>query len=291
MSDDQLHERIRAQFSYQGSRADVWRMFDAVLDTQEFLNLGYSQWYQPHFLGSSQLRLARKIGTDLATRLPTTDGVRLLDIGCGRGGPAIYFADALGFDVTGVDLVPYNVAIAADNAATHGISAEFIISDATSLPCKPDSVRVCTALDSIAYISEKRAAFGEMATVVRSGGLVALSDLVMRDGLDETEIAAVDGFANAWDMPPLPSLDRYQRTIEQSGLTILEVQDISPYSVAHLRKWTTLYLLLVDNGLGDAVTQLIDRRGLNGAAITDQIRHAHKALPYLCHVNIYARNG
>lgn len=291
MSDNRFHERIRAQFSYQGSRADIWRVFDAVLDTQEFLNLGYSQWYQPHFLGSSQLRLARKIGTDLATRLPTTDGVRLLDIGCGRGGPAIYFADALGFDVTGVDLVPYNVAVATDNAATHGIPAEFITGDALSLPCKPDSVRVCAALDSIAYISEKRAAFDEMATVVHSGGLVALSDLVMRDGLDETEIAAVDGFANAWDMPPLPSLDRYQRTIEQSGLTILEVQDISPYSVAHLRKWTTLYLLLVDNGLGDAVTQLIDRRGLNGAAITDQIRHAHKALPYLCHVNIYARNG
>ena len=289
MSND-LYERIRAQFSYQSSRADIWKVFDAVLDTQEFLNLGYSQWYQPHFLGSSQLRLARKIGTDLATRLPATDGIRLLDIGCGRGGPAIYFADALGFDVIGVDLVPYNVAVAADNAATHGISAEFIISDATSLPCKPDSIRVCTALDSIVYVPEKRAVFDEMATVVRSGGFVALSDLVMRDGLDKTEIAVVDQFADAWDMPSLPSLDCYQRTIEQSGLTVLGAQDISPYSVAQLRKWTTLYLLLVDNGLGDAITRLITRRGLNEAAITDQIRHAHRALPYLHHVNICARN-
>lgn len=100
MTNDPLHKRVRAQFSYRGSHADIWTAFDTVLDTQEFLNLGYSPWYLPHFFGSSQRRLTRKIGSELTARLAVTDGVRLLDVGCGRGGPAIHFEDALGFDVT-----------------------------------------------------------------------------------------------------------------------------------------------------------------------------------------------
>lgn len=88
MSSDRFHEHVRGQFSYQGSRADIWRVFDTVLNTREFLNLGYSPWYLPHVVGSSQRRLARNIGTGLAARLPVTEDVRLVDVGCGRGGPA-----------------------------------------------------------------------------------------------------------------------------------------------------------------------------------------------------------
>ena len=291
MSSDRLHERIRDQFSYRGSRADIWKVFDSVLRTQEFLNLGYSPWYLPYFLGSTQRRLARRIGADLAARLSGTDDVRLLDIGCGRGGPAIHFADALGFDVSGVDLVPYNVTAARDNAVSQGVPAAFIVGDAMHLPIKPDSFRVCTALDSIVYVPEKQAVFDEMATVLCDGGVVALSDFVTCEGLSEAEVTVVDEYADAWDMPPVVSLDQYRRTIEQAGFTRLEVHDISPHSVARLRKWTALYLRLVDGGLGKTVARLARRRGLNIATITEQIRHAHKALPYLRHVNIYAQRG
>lgn len=291
MPGDQLYDRIREQFSYESSRADLWRVFNIVLPTHEFLNLGYSRWYQPYFLGSSQRRLAQKIGRDLTTRLPATSGLQLLDIGCGRGGPTLYFADALGFDATGIDLVSYNIAVARENAAERDVPATFVIGDATNLPFEPNSFAVCTALDSIVYVPAKQVVFEEIACVLYDDGLAAISDLVMRDGLDETAIAAVNAFAETWDMPPLVPFSEYGRTIERAGLTELEMQDVSSHSVTRLRKWTTLYLRLVGDGMGETVTPFFQRRGLDLPTITGQVRCAHDALPHLRHVNVYARTG
>ena len=291
MPSDQLHDRIREQFSYGSSRADIWRVFNVVLPTHEFLNLGYSRWYQPYFLGSSQRRLAQKIGRDLTTRLPATSGLQLLDIGCGRGGPTLYFADALGFDATGIDLVPYNIAVARENAAERGVPATFLIGDAPNLPFKSNSFKVCTALDSIVYVPAKQAVFAEMARVLHGDGIAAISDLVVREGLDDTAIAAVTDFAETWDMPPLIPFSEYGQAIERGGLTELEMQDISSHSIARLRKWTTLYLRLVGDGIGDTIAPFFQRRGLDLPTITGQVRCAHEALPYLRHLTIYARNG
>lgn len=291
MPGNQLHDRIREQFSYQSNRADIWRVFNVVLPTHEFLNLGYSRWYQPSFLGSSQRRLAQKIGRDLMTRLPATEGLQLLDIGCGRGGPTLYLADALGFDATGIDFVPYNITVARENVAKRGVPAAFIIGDATNLPSKPNSFNVCTALDSIVYMPAKQVVFEEMARVLHGDGIAAISDLVMREELDETAIAAVTTFAKTWDMPPLVPFSEYRQTIERAGLAELETQDISSHSIARLRKWTTLYLRLVGDGIDDTIAPFFQRRELDLPTITGQIRCAHKALPYLRHVTIYAQNG
>lgn len=181
--------------------------------------------------------------------------------------------------------------LARDNAASHAVPAAFIVGDAAHLPVPPGSVHVCTALDSLVYVPEKRAAFDEMATVIDDGGLVALSDLIRGKGLTETDRTAVEEFADAWDMPPLVSLDQYRHLIEGVGFTTVEVHDISRHSVARLRKWTGLYLRLVDNGVGNTVARLIRRHGLDMATITEQIRRAHTALPHLRHVTIYARSG
>lgn len=282
-----LHERITEQFSYQGEHADIWRGFDTILNTQEFLNLGYSKWYQPHFLGSSQLRLTRKIGTELAERLPTTDSLRLLDIGCGRGGPSLYLADTHGFDVTGIDLVPYNVAVARENAAVRDVSPEFIVGDASRLPFNAGTFPVCTAIDSVVYLSDKRAFFEEVATVLHANSLVVVSDLVMADDVNGAAEAAVETFADAWDMPPLLPLQTYRSAIERAGLTVRGITDITPNSVGRLWKWTRLYLALTTGLTGHATDRLLQHRDIDLGRITDQVRRSHAALPYLRHVIIY----
>jgi len=43
---------------------------------------------------------------ELATQLALHSGERVLDIGCGIGGPARWFAAKFGAEVTGVDLTP-----------------------------------------------------------------------------------------------------------------------------------------------------------------------------------------
>lgn len=293
MDSDSLRKRITDQFSYRGDRSDVWRGFDLLLDTDAFLNLGYSKWYQPHVVGSSQRRLATVVGRKLASRLPTTDGVGLLDVGCGRGGPTVHLADRFGFRATGIDLVPYNVARARENAAgrdatERDLEVEFVVGDAMRLPFAPGSFTACVAIDSLVYLPERNAVVSGLADVLEPGGLVVVSDLVVRPGADDAERRAVASFADAWDMPPPATVPEYERALDESGLDVREVEDVTPNSVGRFRKWTTLYRLLTASPAGVALERLLERRGLDPAAIDEQIRRAHDALPSLRHVVLVA---
>ncbi|WP_251341769.1 class I SAM-dependent methyltransferase [Haloplanus halophilus] len=287
MGRDDLRERIADQFSYRGERADVWRGFDLVLDTDAFLNLGYSPWYLPHVVGSSQSRLARVVGRRLAAALPETAGVRLLDVGCGRGGPAVHLADRFGFDVVGVDLVSYNVRRAADTAAGRP-DAAFVVGDATRLPVRSDALPACTAVDALVYVPEKAAVFAELARVLEPDGVAVCSDLVARSDLDDADRAAVDAFADAWDMPPLPTVDAYRAAVDGAGLTVRSVEDLTANSVGRFRRWTTLYLGLAGAFDGRPLAALLRRFGLDPSAVTEQVRRAHEALPDLRHVVVVA---
>lgn len=286
MARDRLHERITDQFSYRGERADIWRGFDHVLDTDEFLNLGYSEWYQPHVLGSPQLRLARKIGADLVSHVTESNG-SLLDIGCGRGGPSIYLTERFGFDCTGIDLVPYNVEMARANADRRGVSTQFVVGDARRLPFASDTFAACVAIDSLVYVPEKESVFESVARVLRPGGTVVISDLLVRDDVGRAGREAVDAFADSWDMPPLSNVEQYRTTMERAGLTVEHVRDISENSIDRFQKWTDLYLLLVTHA-GNFSEQVLRRWNLDASAIAGQVRTASSALSRLSHVIIVA---
>lgn len=288
MEPNGLPEQISEQFSYSGSRADIWRGFDHVLATDAFLNLGYSHWSQPLLVGSSQERLATKLGTVLETHLPTTIGTCLLDIGCGRGGPAVHLADRFGFRVVGLDLVPYNVNRARQTAEHRGVDTTFVVGDASQLPVRSASFPACLSIDSIVYLPRKRSVFGELATALEQGGILVMSDLLMQPSVTETERQTVTEFADAWDMPRLVTLDEYRSALTESGFSVRSVDDVTPNSVGRFRKWTSLYLAIAGM-LGDRVLDHVLRSyGLDPTTISEQVRRAHEALPFLRHVIVVA---
>ncbi len=57
---------------------------------------------------------------------------RALDLGCGSGTDSMYLA-RLGWNLTGVDIVPEAVALARRNAAAAGVNVRFVEGDATRL--------------------------------------------------------------------------------------------------------------------------------------------------------------
>jgi ubiquinone/menaquinone biosynthesis C-methylase UbiE len=283
MSGD-VRERVSDHFAAQSDRADVWRAFDLVLETDAYLNLGYSPWYRPHPLGSSQRRLVSEVGARLAAGNPPGRG--LLDVGCGRGGPATQLASEFGFGVTGIDLVPYNVARAREHARERGVGTAFVVGDATALPFDSGSFAACAAVDSLVYVPDRRAVFDGVADVLEPGGVVAVTDLVRAPNAD---LPAVDAFADAWDMPPLDTAGTYVQWVEDAGLRLERVEDLSAQSVGRFRRYTTPFLWLVDGPFGGAIERAISRFGLQSAVVLDQIRRAHRALPDLRHVLLTAR--
>jgi SAM-dependent methyltransferase len=189
--------------------------------------------------------------------------------------------------VTGVDLVPFNVAMARANAMDSGTSVEFLVGDAARLPIATASVAGCTAIDSIVYVPNKSTAFEELARVLEDDGVLAVSDLLMSDDASRSGTDAIADFAEAWDMPPLTTVEQYLTDLDHAGFSVETVHDITANSVGQFRKWTTLYLML-DTYATSVVEWFFARWGVERQAVTEQVRCAHRALPHLKHLLVYA---
>lgn len=284
---DPLHGRIAAQFSYRGPHADVWRALDRVLATDRYLNLGYSPRYTPTLLGSSQRRLVDHVARRLDAATPRTRDVSLLDVGCGRGGPATRLAATHGFDVTGIDLVAFNVRRAREVAAGDDAQAAFLVGDAARLPFHDGAFEACTAVDSIVYMPQKRAVFAEVSRVLRSDGVAVVTDLVARDDLGADAERAVAAFTDAWDMSAPLALGEYRAAVEDAGLDVEVVEDLSPHSIDRYRRWARLYLG-IDRLLEPLVARGLAGFDIDADALTHQIRAAKRAIPSMAHVAIAA---
>jgi ubiquinone/menaquinone biosynthesis C-methylase UbiE len=287
-ADRALRRRVVAQFSGTGERAAVWRGFEQFLPTTAYLNLGYSPRFVPTVLGDSQARLAGLLAAGLVDRVADPAGTRLLDVGCGRGGPARQFASR-GFEVVGVDLVAHNVALARANVADDPPPRPaFVVGDATALPLADDAVGAATAVDALAYLPEKRAAFEELARVLAPGGWVALADLLAADDAESDAGTALSAFADAWDVAPVAG-EPYRDRLRAAGFTVDGVEDVTAGSTARFRKYSRAFLALADGPAGGAVRRLLGRWDVDPGAAIAQVRAAHRALPHLRHEVVYAR--
>lgn len=275
-------KRMIDQFSDHRDRDDIWKALGLVFPTTAFLNMGYSRWYETHLLGSPQLRLVERVVTELESECADWTSQRLLDLGCGRGGAAIHLQQTYGVPVVGIDLVRDNLVTAVTQALREGRPPPFVIGDATRLPFDRDAFSTGIAIDSIVYMPYKKEVFAELARILVPGGVCVISDLLVST---ENPISdrTLGRFCDAWDMPPLWTVDAYRTAIEAAGLHITKISDLTSQSVGRFRKWTTLFLGLVDGVFGQLFKQILTRLGLHPETIVSQVRAAHGALPALRH--------
>ena len=109
---------------------------------------------------------------------------RVLDVGCGIGGPARYIAITFGCKVTGVDLSRGFIDAATYLTARCGLSdrVTFQVGDALHLPFE-NSAFDTVFLQHVAMNVEDRAAlYAEVRRNLAPGGRLATYDLVLRDG-------------------------------------------------------------------------------------------------------------
>lgn len=112
---------------------------------------------------------------ELARLAGLAQGLRVLDVGCGVGGPARTLAAEFGCRVVGVDLTEQFCRAAvmltgwlrlADRVAVHR-------ADATALPYREASFDAVWSQNSLMNVDDKARVFREVARVLRPGGLFA----------------------------------------------------------------------------------------------------------------------
>ena len=131
--------------------------------------------------GVDEFHLGWRAATmEIAKDLSLSSAMHVLDIGSGIGGPARYFAEAHGAQVTGIDLTDEFVQVA--NALTRrcGLAdrASFQQASALALPFKDNTFDAATMIHVGMNIEDKAKVFSEVARVLRPKAHFAVYDVM-----------------------------------------------------------------------------------------------------------------
>lgn len=115
---------------------------------------------------------------ELADRLPVKAGQHLLDIGCGLGGPARYFAKRFGCKVSGLDITEPFVEAADKLTALLGMEQQVTIElgDGQRLPYRDSTFDGAFTQHVTMNVADRRAFFAEAFRVLKPGAFFALTE-------------------------------------------------------------------------------------------------------------------
>ncbi|WGK64980.1 class I SAM-dependent methyltransferase [Croceiramulus getboli] len=109
--------------------------------------------------------------------------LKVLDVGCGLGGPSRMLADEFGCTVTGIDLSKEYIRTAQELSGLLHLDdkTRFIVGDATSLPFENASFDVVWTQHAQMNIPDKRKLYSEIHRVLKFGGYFLYYDIFKDD--------------------------------------------------------------------------------------------------------------
>jgi SAM-dependent methyltransferase len=162
---------------------------------------------------------------------------RVLEIGCGSGGPALHLARSTACEIVGVDLHEDGVVNATRMAAEAGLDARasFVRADASeALPFASGSFDALLCVDSVNHLRDRARVFAEWARVLAPGGRVLFTDPITVTGpLSSDEIAIRASIGYFLFVPP----GEDERLLRDAGLRPLAVEDATENMAAVAQRW------------------------------------------------------
>jgi SAM-dependent methyltransferase len=159
-------------------------------------------------------------------------GSRLLEVGCGSGGPALFLAATFGARVAGFDVNEAGIAEANATAEERGLAAlaTFRIADAARpLPLADGSVDAVESIDAINHLPDRAAVLAEWGRVLRPGGLLLYTDPVVMTGpVSAEEIGIRSSIGFFLYMPD----GENQRLLRDAGLELVLHEDATDNEAA-----------------------------------------------------------
>ncbi|KAG0366597.1 sterol 24-C-methyltransferase [Gamsiella multidivaricata] len=122
----------------------------------------------------------------LAANMGVRRSWKVLDIGCGVGGPAREIGYFTGAHITGLNNNDYQIARAKRYAVTFGLAAksDFIKGDFMNMPIENNSFDGCYAIEATVHASSLEGVYGEAFRILKPGGVFGCYEWLMTDKYD-----------------------------------------------------------------------------------------------------------
>ncbi|MEV8406541.1 methyltransferase domain-containing protein [Streptomyces niveus] len=249
-----------------GHRYDRLSRVPELLAFGESLHFGY--WEDPHDEGDLSDAMGRL--TDLVIgRLDVGPGSRVLDLGCGVGGPAVKLAATTGAGVVGVTVSREQITKATGLARAEGLAGQVVFqyADAMDLPFDEGSFDAVFGLESIMHM-DRPGVLRQIARVLRPGGRLVLTDETLRapfppERAEDDETVA--GYLRANMIRSLARPEEYQDLLAGAGLVPEAITDITDRTVRPT--FRTLW-----RQANDRLDTILNDLGSPPAAVAEELR-------------------
>jgi len=201
------------------------RVYQSVRQETYGLDLGQTGW-----MTADELR-------DFIRWLDLNASSRVLEVGCGAGGCAVYLANQTGADVTGIDSNEHGIANAENLAASQGLAARvrFLRLDASqSLPFADQSFDAVFSNDAVCHIPHRPQVLKEWRRILKPHGRFLFTDALVITGiLSHQEIATRSAVGNYFFVPTGVN----ERFLQEAGLAVLRVADLTASAAMIAQRW------------------------------------------------------
>ena len=180
------------------------------------------------------------------------EGEVVLDLGAGAGFDCFLAAKKVGKKgkVIGVDMTPEMIDKARENARRGGYAnVEFRLGEIENLPAADNSVDAVISNCVINLAPDKKGVFSEAHRVLRPGGRLMISDLVLLKELPEAVKASIEAYVGCISGAMLR--DGYLEAMREAGLTGVRVVEQTSFPVELMANDETAKAIMKDLNLTD----------------------------------------
>ncbi len=171
----------------------------------------------------------------IAAKLDLQPGMRVLDIGCGWGGMAIYLAETCGVEVLGVTLSTEQLALATERAATRGLSGKlrFQLSDYRAVNDTFDRI-VSVGMFEHVGVAQHAEYFKKVSSLLTADGSALIHTIGRMGGP-----GAISPWFSKYIFPGAhtPAVSEFSSAAEQAQLWITDIEIWRVHYANTLRAW------------------------------------------------------
>jgi ubiquinone/menaquinone biosynthesis C-methylase UbiE len=164
-------------------------------------------------------------------------GSRLLDVGCGSGGPALRLSETTGASVLGVDVLEEGIAAATQLAKARGLGdrARFVRIDAgEGLPFEDESFDAVLSTDAMCHLPNRPSILKEWHRVTSPGARILFTDPTVITGLvTAAEIAA----RSTIGVYVFSVASANEQLLAEAGFELRRREDLTENMATMARRW------------------------------------------------------
>jgi len=215
--------------------------YDLVTDFYEY-GWGQSFHFAPRYNGESIPASIARHEHFLALRLGLKPGMKVLDIGCGIGGPLSEIARFSGATITGVNNNDYQIGKGRKLIKQYGLenTADFLKADFLHIPVPDNSYDAVYAIEATCHAPTKESIYSEIMRVLKPGGSFVAYEWCMTDKWDpqnarHNDIKKKIELGNG--LPNLDTTDEVVETLHRLKLDVVEYKDLAIVDASNPVPW------------------------------------------------------